>query len=627
MSFADPTLDPAASAAVLAVDPSRAAAIREALDAGKPVRPEITAFTSAIVAQKARGFRFEDIDPLWSASRLLDASEVEAVRGHAWRVGLPESASHDRGRSIDIDDLFAGSPVAARMCRAAATVSLCSTDLTAMVLLAVASAGVAWKAVGRCKNRVGGGHWICPPSLYIAAEVASGECKSLVRSQLATALERRAPKVVAWHKELAIVEGGRRKLAFIRKTEADKMSNKYAISDPELAQHWAKKAAEHEEELAKPVTKPPSWMQWGAVTPERFGQQGTLGGFVACFPDEGKDLLSKFLGEGGGREYVGPMLTAFSGEWYSHETISGETRGDRAKYNRFRATMFLPIQPGVLSPASQQDGALLARMAQRGLLARLLIGRPYRPTASERPALRKAAEEAQSDEVAVAELRAEFDALMRGIVEGEGDPNKGDEDAQRDPARLAEEVDVGRPHPLVPARPWVFEFDEDARAALLDFQNRTGDAAAPEGERSQPGIAEFNRRLGDHAHRLATLLAILEQGAIEGGGHVRGVHVARAVRLLDGYFVPHALGVHERAIFDPIGDDAAVVLDKIRTRGTCTLRTLRGLLPAGGRGWGKIKSTDRVTRLETAVEALVSAGRVVIEQGAKGSRVVKLIGE
>jgi hypothetical protein len=135
------------------------------------------------------------------------------------------------------------------------------------------------------------------------------------------------------------------------------------------------------------------------------------------------------------------------------------------------------------------------------------------------------------------------------------------------------------------------------------------------------------RRLADHAHRLSTLLAIMRVGGIKGGGDVTVADVARAIRLLDGYMVAQADGVYHRAIFDPIDDDASVVLAKLRQVGEVTMRELGRRLSSSGRGWGKQSSRDKETRLETAVAALAAQGRVVREAVGRGSILVRAVGE
>ena len=89
------------------------------------------------------------------------------------------------------------------------------------------------------------------------------------------------------------------------------------------------------------------------------------------------------------------------------------------------------------------------------------------------------------------------------------------------------------------------------------------------------------------------------------------------------YFLPHALAVAARTVHDPIGDDADRVLKVIRESGQLTQRELQLKL---GAGWGKAKPSDRASRLDAAVEELAGRGRIVVEKGARGSKLLRIIG-
>ncbi len=641
MTFAEPKYaaavggpaDPeAAAAAALAVDPRRRDGIRVALDAGEPPRPELAAAASLLRSMRLRGFRPDDLEAVRSVLAPLDATEASAARDHAWAVGQPEPAEGDRdgrvsaaGPEVDLDDLFGGAPAVAAACRLAATIATCSTDLPALGVLALLSAACACKVVGRSRDRVAGRLWVGTPSLYVAPEVASGEGKSLVRDVLAgKMLDKRALEVALWHAELAEREGEEREwLAERKNIVTGELRAMAKAGDRGAASEKARDLAKIKAGIERPPTKPPDWIQWGAISPEHFVRQAQAGGFVALFPDEGKSALARFLGEGGGREYIDPLLSAFSGASFTHTTIAGEQRGDRSRFNRFRCAMFLPIQPGVLSPATQVDGAMLTRLASRGLLARLLIARPRRFTSAELPGIMARGWAANADASAVRATMAAFESLLADVVHADG--QAAGEGGEGDPARAAEERLVGRPNPLTPSRPWEFDFDQGASDELNDYQARTRVAAAVGGPADRPGMAELYKRLADHAHRLSTLLAVIRRGGIQGGGVVEREDVARAIRFLDGYVLPHAEGVHRRAVYDPIGDDAELLLTLIRRRGEITMHNLKRALPHDGRGWGKAKGGDRSTRLEVTIEALAADGQVIIESAGRGSRVIRAV--
>jgi hypothetical protein len=579
---------------------------------------------------RGRGCAPDEVESVRSLEG-LDATEFAAARDHAWGIGAPAKPAPAAPAPltiapVDIDDLFGGSPQVAAVCRLAATVAMCSPDLPALATLALMSAAVAQKAVGSAYDPRGNHWWTNPPCEFIVVEVPSGGGKTLVRNLLqGSHLTKRGDAVRVWHEELAAAEGGKRERMDARRQIAARELGKLTLSgaDPERAADLGKEIAGLKEELAKPAPRPPDWLQWGTISPEHYVRQARLGGYMALFPDEGKDALSKFLGDATGRaDALGPLLSAFSGEAYTHQTISGEVRGDAARFERFRCTMFLPIQPGVLSPATAADGQMLSRLASRGLLGRLLIARPRISTAQERPALRAVS---AGDAEEVERVKGAWTALLDTVLHADGQECGGWEG---DPKRAAEEAHVGRPHPLVPARPWVFTYEPAAANALFAFQARTQDSAAPGGQYERTGIAEFVSRLGDHLHRLATLLAIMRTGGIHGGGAVTLDDVSRAARFLEAYALPHAEGVHSRAIYDPIDDDAAVVIAKVRALGgEVTMRELGRRLSSSGRGWGKQSSRDKETRLETAVAALAAQGRVVREAAGRGSILVRAVGE
>lgn len=618
-----------ASPAAPPVDPARAAAIRAALDAGAPPRAELAQAAASLRALRLRGFRADDFEGVRAALAPLDATEARAARDHAWAVGAPEPADPEqdrrvgaRGPSVDLGDLFADAPAAAEISRFAATVAATSPDLPALAVLVLASTACAAKVVGACPDRVAGRVWRQPPSLYVCAEVASGEGKTLVRDVLGGShLSRREDAVAEWHAILEESEQGRREWgAERRKVLALELAKAAKAGDEAAGREIGLELARFKLEADRPPAMAPTWLQWGTVTPENFVRHAQAGGFIALFPDEGRATLSRFIGEGGGKEYIEPLLTAFSRGTFSHSTIEGEKRKDRAKFRGAGATLFLPIQPGVLSPATPEAGALLTRLAQRGFFARMITGRPPRATAAELPALIDAGEAALADAAEVARVQRAWDDLLGGALHAEG-PELGDGEGTDD------ERAVGRPHPLTPSVPWEFAFEPAAARALLDYQRRTRIAAAPGGEWDVHGMSEFVKRLADHAHRLATLLAILRAGGIEGGGQVLAADVERAIRFLDGYALPHAEGVHRRAIFDPIGDDAEVVLGIVRKLGEATQREIRRRLPGGGRGWQKARAGDRVDRLGAAVEALAVQGRILSEPGSRGTVVLRAVGD
>lgn len=597
---------------------------RDALTLGTAT-PELVSLATACRGLRLRGCTpAEAATVVVAATKVPDAQALLGVFDYAWGVGDPGADPAEDVRAsmpeIDVADLFGGSLVCAEMARWCAGEVVCGPDLPVLTMLAVFSAAAACKVVGKC------GGWVNPPNLFLAAEVASGENKTRVRNlcggRMLTAHAMGA--VADWHDILNAAHGQRMIAArFAKKTkEAEIVKYKH---DPIAVAEFTAELYALENELKRKSITTPGWLQEGKITPAQYIREMQLGGFVAAMPDEGKETLWEFVGgEGKKSGDLAPLLCAFSGEPCTNATIAGEQRGDLRRFHDFRATMWLPLQPGVLTPTTPEDGRMLANLGERGLLARLLIARPRPVRAEEAPSVREAHAREFGHPDVVETIRGSYRALLAAVLHGVGQVA---EDGDGLKERREEEVLVGTSHPLVPARPWVFTYTSEAEVMLLDYQIRTRDSAKVGGPNSQPMLAEFVSRLADHAHRLATLLAVMRHGRIEGGGDVTAEDVGRALRFLDGYALPHVRGVYERATFAPIADDAETVLRIVRAEGEILKRDLQRKLPHGGRGWEKSKGTDRQTRLEVALETLEARGRIALLPMAKGSVLVRYVGQ
>lgn len=588
---------------------------RAALDAGT-APAEVADLAATCRALRLQGVGHEEVAALLAtAGKVTDLSTILGVRDHVWRVGDPDplpAAPVAVMPEIDVDDLFGGSPVAAVMARWVSGEVVCGPDLPVLTILALFSAACAVKVVG-CA-----GGWHNPPSLFLGVEVQSGENKTRVRKECGGRMLSAHGKVVGeWHDVLRSTLGGGREDARIEKKIKEAALAKLIAGggDPIARADLGVEIAKLDEELKKKPVSTPGWLQEGKITPEQFVRDMQLGGFVAVYPDEGKETLWKFVG-GDGKQAgdLAPLLCAFSGEPCNNATIASEQRGDLRRFSDFRAAMFLPLQLGVLTPTTPEDGKMLANLGERGLLARLLIARPRPVRSDEAPGVRArhAAEFGNADVVAT--ILGSYRALLAAVLHANGQASEAGDGI---PERQAEEAAVGAPHPLVPANPWLFVYTPEAVATLLAYQTATRDSAKAGGPNSAPMLAEFVSRLADHAHRLATLLAVMRAGGIEGGGTVEVQDVERAIRFLDGYALPHTRGVYERATFAPIADDAETVLRIVRNAGEITKREILARLPHSGRQWEKAKASDRQTRLEVALETLDSRGVVVLHPMAK----------
>lgn len=578
--------------------------------------PAALAWLNAARIVRQQGLTIDQLVVVLHASKGLTPTETLAGVAEASKVGVPANsdASERYVPQIDADDLFGEIPAVRDMMRHVAGEVVCAPDLPILTALALFSAAIAVKAIGDCAG------WKHPPNLYVAAEVASGENKTRVRNMLGgnELVTRNKRGVAEWYEGLADARGGKAEaLKYQREAKVARLRTlAKSDGDHELQAEIGKEIAVINRQLADlAAVRAPRSTVTGAITPEQFIREQGLGGFVCIVADEGREPLFKFAGDGGPSSgNLGPFLAAFSGQAHENATIAAEQRGDVALFDKMHASMWFPLQPGILSPTTPDESRMLANLGQRGALARLLIARPRPVLAAEAPAIREAHAKRGPSEGAM--ITADYDRLFKAIVHGEGDTAQ---DGDGIPERRAEEATIGRPHPLVPARPWRFTFDPDAAAALLAYQRRTIDAARVDGPCAGPMIAEFSARLADHAHRLATLLAIMRKGGIEGGGRVTASDVGRVIRFLDGYALPHARDVYSRARATPLEGDAARVLDVVAKRGQLTQRELQLAL---GAGWGKAKGTDRQSRLVDALDVLEADGRIHRTKGSRADVVI-----
>lgn len=591
--------------------------------------PVLLQLAAACRTLRHRGVAADEVGVLLGlAGKGVDGNALLAVRDFAYDIGNPEpETTPDAGTveampAIDIDDLFGGSPVVADMVRWVAGEIVCGPDLPALTILALASAACAVKVVGDSAG------WVSAPHLYLAAEVASGENKSRVRRMCKAKMlaDYAAGPVADWHTILGKKMGAAHvDLKADRQVQVELLAKlKREHASPIVTMEVSAAIDEIDRELkAKPVPVPDCW-QPGKITPAQFIREMEVGGFVACFPDEGKETLWTFVGENGKGD-LATLLCGFTGEEYKSSNIGATERGDQRRFRYYHSTVWLPLQLGVLTPATPEDARLLAMLADRGFLARFLIARPRAVTSAEAPGVREAHTRRWAGVDVQTTVVGPYVSLIGAILNTHGQVSEpGDGPTERQ----AEEARVGLPHPLVPCRPWVFKYTDEATAELQHrYQVRTRDSAKKGGVYDTPMVDNFVNRIADHAHRLATLLAILRHGGFEGGGTVELQDVQRAIRFLDGYSLPHTLAVYARATFAPVTDDADTILRIVRAHGELTKRDLLAKLPQGGRAWDKGKGTDRLTRLDVALESLESRGRIHLHAVRKGSLLIRYVGQ
>lgn len=596
--------DKAAADAARAEEVDRAAACAR-LEAAEPTRAEADAIDFVRRMQGA-GAPYEAALLVLRTRPALTPGAAVAVVDHAYCVGVPverpepePGAKHeprlrpDSGAlvpELDVDDLFGGSPIVARRVREVAAAALVTPCMPAVAALAMLSVAMAARVRGVVLN-IDGSAWRMFPNQFFGVEAVSGGKKTMVRRMMGGAMLTAYAKDLRdrWLSKMTIDEHE-------RTIAAGKLKK---LRDAEIAGKPVDQSqynALRERLAVKQICVPEIMLSGG--TPEQYVRRLKQSGYSALVPDEGKQALEKFIGgHDGAGEKCSALLSAHTVEFFANDTITGDQRGDSTlPFSVICGGAYLPMQPSVLTPATSHEAQLLAAIQTRGLLARMLVARPRQLAVPERKALREVVARGEIGR----DAECDYNDLMHSLLY---DGEHGD-------------------HPLAPSQPRYMHFTPEANAAFLAFQAEAEDSAAPGGiYHTTPG-SEFVRRQADHVARLAVELAVLRDGQIR-DGNVELEDVERAVRAMKNYFLPHALAVAVRTVHDPIGDDADHVWQIIAADGKITQRELARRL---GRGWAKAKAGDKQSRLDAAIEELSDRGRVVVDDGPRRTKLIRVIG-
>lgn len=568
-----------------ALDPLRAAEVKRALAEGKP--GALADFAAAARTIASCGAARADLDRLVALAASAGTGRGGDLRAaldwaHSLSAPKPQQVKRHHLPDLDVADVFADCPAARDRVLEVSVVAGAVPDVAAVNVLGFVSCALAARVVGLMRNR-NGTPWRVWPHLYLAPEFPSGMGKTLTRDLVDVTCSLEWSRVAAERVQpLASVDAAdrealtkqRRKLVGSGDQRPDEVNAEIARIDQRL--------------LSAPLSVPDGPLL-GSITPAQFVRVAQRSGFASLLPDEGKAALEAFLAGREGREQIDPLLCAFSAQSYANDTIAGETRGDRARFRVLHAAAVLPLQPGVLSPQGDDDARLLSRLESRGLLARLLVCRPRALTAEELRALREGPQPSGS-------ATAWRDLLLAVATEPIGD------------------------HPYAPTEPATVPYSDEAVEALLAYQAECREAVAPGGSRHDRPGAAFYARLGDHAVRLALVLAVLREGRAT-PTTVTLADAQRAIRACANYFAPHGLAVSDRAIRDEVEDDSDRVLREVQIKGEITVRELRRKL---GRGWGPRPGGKR-SRVEDAIASLEDDGRVSVLAAKRGSRIVRLV--
>lgn len=574
------------------VDPERRDRLITSMANGDAPGEALSAVTEVELLARS-GVDVGVLERLMDAAGKCGATERQAMVTRARQLAAKSTTASTREPNaaplpdLDVAHLLGDCPILHARVQEVAHIALCLPELPTMAALSVTSCMLAARVVGIMRNR-NGTEWRVWPHLYLAAEIRSGMAKSLTRDLI----DEERWSSVHGAKCSAVGQMLRDAAALLADRASDDSAQRDAMRRERtklLAMPEANRIRlrEIDRALAQPPLLLPEVKPLHKVTPANFVRVAQRSGFVACLPDEGRTTLEGFATGGpGGQVDVVPLLEAFTGSDYSNSTIQGETRGDHPRFERLHAAMWLPIQPGVLSPSTVVEARTLAKFEQSGLLARLLTSRPR---------------EMSVEEAAAQRLRTDIpadtaDAWRAMLVHIGTRPIYGD-------------------HPLAPTEPIRIPFSPEAVACLLDYQARTTDTSRPGGKHHGKPGSSLVARLADHVARLSTVLAVLREGRADASG-VLLQDVERAIRACDTYFEPHCLAVAQRAILDPSADDAEFLLGVIRQESPVRQRELQRKLP---RGWD-------AGRLRRALDELESRGDVQVERSARNAATIRLAG-
>lgn len=544
---------------------------RARLDAGDPSVAEAAALTfvrklqAAGVPHEAALVALEPWQGLTPGARAAVADVVygvgEPVEEDDAGVALPQ---------LDVDDLFADVPVVLGRVHEVARLATCVPDMPALAALAFASVACAARVHGEIRNQ-DGTTWTLWPHLLVAPSVQSGSDKSRIRKYMGgKAIDAYQGDLLARWSDRVEADKDERQQAAQRRGA---INQAIAYGKP----HDANALALIRARLARfPVVRPE--FTWTGGSAQKYVSTVESVGFVGFVPDEGKGVLRSFYSNDS--EVTEFLICSSSHEACTNKTFARDDRNETPQFKELACAGYLPLQPSVLQGKTKEDAELFAKIADRGFLARMLVSQPRALHVREREALRAL--------VRPAEFEGPFDTFFRKLLWCEGDPDD---------------------HPLRPKTPKRMVFTPEAGDAVLAFQNETADSAAPGGQYGdlQNG-SEWIRRQGDHAGRIAIILAVLRMGTIA-DGTVELRDVERAIRLVRDYYRPHTLTVAARTVHDPIGDDATRVLAWLRKLGQVTYRVLQTKL---GAGWGKPKPGAPTTRLSEALEELQRRGEIAM---------------
>jgi hypothetical protein len=386
------------------------------------------------------------------------------------------------------------------------------SDLSGMLALAVAAAGLAGKFTVQVRNG-----WIEPTNLYTVVALSVGERKSKVfREATQPVVEyeadlraEMAPLIAAQKADHDLLEARLKNLTLRAAKEDDPIER-------DQLRHEMKEAAK---ELAKHhVTEEPQLL-CDDVTPEKLSQlivrQG--GRMLQAGPEGTAFEIAK--GRYSDAANFDVYLKGHAGDALNTDRMRREHEGVTAAY----LSAALAVQPDVIRSLSEEPA-----LAQRGFPARFLYALP-RSVVGER----EIAMEPVSDHVAAA-----YHNQMLAVWRTEGD---------KDPS--------GR------TVPHVLRFTTEAESIFRDFEKWLEPQLAPEGELAR--LCGWANKLAGAIARIAGVLHVAAD-CEDWSADVGAETVRAAIAIGKDYLLPHARVAFSEMTVDPKVKTAKRVLESLR---------------------------------------------------------------
>lgn len=570
------------------VDVTLRDALADRLRAGD-VPARLVTYADEVRELAAHGCPFHAAVNFLERRELLTATERSAITSAVYDA-RPGETGEALIPDLDYRDLFAGSPVVIEQIETRSGGRL-STDLLALGALAAGSAALARKVTIDSRDR----GWHTWPVLQIAAVADSGRGKGpMTRAMGSTgALQKWERTLCARHAAHVKRAAHDRELRVALRDDLFKREKKaFLAGQADEVARLRDLVVGLDVELAAPLPRTPRFLSLGDGSPEGLEDHAMAAGFLHMTPAEGMVLLRRFAGTDRDKDGLNLPLIGWSCEASGRLLVSRKDEPVPAD-DIVAISMLLPMQRANLAPDTPDGQRELRTMVERGWVARWIVARPRVMVVAE-------PEEEEDDDIVLASdcpVQARYDAFLLRLAESASD---------LDPDR-----------PLAPARPAVARLDDDAARAFRRFQRHYTALGGPGGAMQEWGHCLTAQKLGEMVLRVACVVAAMRVVTFGGEGFtITRDDWDRAQRFVEGYSLPHARAVIERAAGSSFDADAAELARYLAERGPKTVRDLRR---GPFKRWGLGAANDRRERFDVALATAEKLSLVRVEKLAANS--------